>query len=1104
VSAIYRGGLASLIVIICLGLAAVPAAGAKEFPYTLDPELSLTGDCFTSSIDSVADPDCPYPLPPGGPSARFSNPKSVAVDAYGDLYVASWGTDGKDGRIDIFDDEGHFITEFADPNGPESIAVDSKGYLYAFERFEGGEREVARYAPKKYEPEAGKIEYSQATRVVIDSEPGRITVTVDPSNDHLYATKNIKLWEYSSAEAGNTLLHEITPAGLHFTDMATVDGQRRRIYTVTCTAAGSACKVLVLEADPPYNILKEITGPPGGGLFVSPIGALALAVDEESGDFFVGDIATGTTVYEFDENYAFKAKFDIKENQNALLQAAVSNSPKNPGAKNRHYLFLPLRLSGNALAYEPPNVKEPTVNDLGAVNISETGAEAKVTIDPHQADTEWVLEYVSEAQFNTTGFAEATVLASGTIPGPSGVQHFSALLSGLDPETTYYLRAFAENEVGSDEEESLFATYADAPIFGQGQPPCPNEALRFGPSASLPDCRAWELVTPPDTGGGPTLGSGAEGDRFGAVQASPDGGAVSFELQNGAIPGIKASSGFHGDPYASTRGSSGWSTHLAGPTGEEASKPQPGSFSPDQGYDFWLADGTGSKLVEGDTTHYVRYPDGHSELVGRGSLATDVGALGRLITEGGTHIVFETGSVGFPPVQLEPNAPADGIKAIYDRTADEVTHVVSLLPGDVTPASNSTYLGASPEGEGIAFENEAKLYLRLHNTTTYEIGAGATYAGLSQGGARIFYLRGGDLHAFDVATEAEIDFTEVGDAVPVNVAPQGTRAYFVSEEEIPGSGPNPQGDEAQGGSQNLYLSEEGDVSFLATLTERDVQGEVLGGIGHLDGLGNWTEALKKRTPATDPSRLNPSGSVFLFQSRADLTGYEESEFPQVYRYDASANRLHCLSCPPTKAPSIGGGALHSIFGDSPFRIYGFVPGLDPSGDRVFFESTDALVSGDTDGLRDVYEWEEEGIGSCKREGGCIYLISSGHSSGPDFLFGHSLSGDDVFIFTADVLVPGDEAIASVYDARVGGGFAQTLPSICPLSDPCQEHTTAPSFPTPASESTARSPDSGNVTPTKPKRCPKGKHKVKRGGKVRCVKNKHHKRHRVRANGRAAK
>jgi hypothetical protein len=97
-----------------------------------------------------------------------------------------------------------------------------------------------------------------------------------------------------------------------------------------------------------------------------------------------------------------------------------------------------------------------------------------------------------------------------------------------------------------------------------------------------------------------------------------------------------------------------------------------------------------------------------------------------------------------------------------------------------------------------------------------------------------------------------------------------------------------------------------------------------------------------------------------------------------------------------------------------------------------------------------------------------------------------LKGCDVF-FTTSVLLPQDPGQIDVYDARVGGGFPQpvTLP-ICE-GETCQGPSNPPpEFPTPAS-ATFNGP--GNVKP-KPKRCPKGKRKVKRKGKVRCVKKPH--------------
>ncbi|HEY8501521.1 MAG TPA: hypothetical protein VIL21_02445, partial [Solirubrobacterales bacterium] len=240
-------------------------------------------------------------------------------------------------------------------------------------------------------------------------------------------------------------------------------------------------------------------------------------------------------------------------------------------------------------------------------------------------------------------------------------------------------------------------------------------------------------------------------------------------------------------------------------------------------------------------------------------------------------------------------------------------------------------------------------------------------------------------------------------------------------------------------------------------------------------------------------RLTPDGGVFLFQSRANLDGYDSDEFPQIYRYDSAAGTLSCLSCPPTKTPASGGAALLSLALldlPAPFSPYGFVPNIRSDGARAFFESTEALVASDTDGVRDVYEWEEDEVGSCTREGGCIYLISTGHSARNNYLFGHSASGDDVFFTTGDVLVGGDEDTVSIYDARVNGGFAE------PSSIPCIDETCRGSAsPPPPLTTPSKGAGGGNVT--SPKTCPRGKRKVIRHGKEVCIKKKHrkHKKHR---------
>lgn len=1113
----FRRVLAGAFAVLCLAVIAFPASAAEVAPYELNPDLSLTGNCSTSAVDPVPDPSCPYSPPPAGPSGRFNEPRSVAIDAYGNEYVASNDNGGEKGRIDVFDDEGRFITELSDPRGPKSVAVDRQGNLYVSE----GENEIARYSPTApYEPSAGKIEYDESSRQVISSYSAGIAsgLAIDFSNDHLYVdffegSEGSTIDEYSSATEGNKLLGTVSNDKLgSWSTWVAVDAQRRRLYASYCKDADKECGVLVFDADAPYTLLEEIDGSnTPAGKFESSKGWLSIAVDEETGDFFIDDLEATDDVYQFNEEFEFVSKLTLSAFQGGdALQIAVSNSPLNAEAVNRRFLFVPVLLSGSrVLAFEPPGELPPKVLEASVVNISETEAEVQATIDPEGGDTSYVIEYVTQETFEEEGFNAARIVGEGTVPGESLPTQVGANIAGLTPGASYRVRILAENEAGEAEPvtELAFTTYFDAPTTSEA--PCPNHDFRIGFSAILPDCRAYELVTPPDTNGRPVRGASFAGDQFSREQSTPTGDIVSFLIEGGVLPGTQGVGGLEGDAYKAVRGPSGWGTESAGPSGTEASVVQPGAVSSDQGHSFWLGRGEGSAVIEGKESHYIRYPDGHSELIGRGSLGTDPGAVGRFITEGGTHIIFQTRNLN-PAVaqQLEPNAPPTGTFAVYDRTADEVTHVVSLLPGDITPLAgeDAIYLGASPDGNGIAFEVDGILYLRKDNAVTYEIGENVEFAGVSDGGARIFYVEAGDLYAFDTASEEAIAFSTTGNVIPVNVAPHGTRAYFVSPSVL--GGENPNGAVAQGGKQNLYLSEEGDISFVGTVTLRDVEGEASAQVGtDFDGLGLWTEAIEQ--PVRDPSRLTPDGTVLLFQSRANLDGYDPDGFAQIYRFDSVAGRLDCISCVPTRVPASGGASLatsSAVQGsrtEAPSSFFGFVANLRADGKRAFFESKEPLVSYDTDEVQDVYEWEEEGVGSCTRAGGCIYLISSGRSARDNYLFGHSDSGDDVFFTTSDILTNFDSGnTISVYDARVGGGFPEASKEAC-SGEGC--HPEPPPPPAVMTPGRAGPGDGNHTSPRKPRQCPKGKRKVKRHGKVRCVK-KHRKQHQRKAGAkrRAAK
>jgi len=1104
--------------VVVVGLLWVLAGGATaaqaEPAYVVDPVLSLTGDCTTSSFDPVPDPSCPYPLPPGGPVERFAGASSVTIDQAGNVFVSSYaeGSDSK-GRVDVFDDEGTFITEAAIPN-VQSMAVDGEGNLYVYEDLGA----IVRYEPSKYQAEAGVIEYKNAPVTV--STGGAIgSVGVNTSNNHLYEARFGTVTERGSAVESNAVIESYEPEGIGpWTNAIAVDPERGRVFVSFCKKEGEECGVKILAAGTPHAVLKEIDGSTTpAGEFLTGGGRLGIAVDIETGAFFISD-PLAKEIYSFAADYSYQSEIDFGELKGFAI--AVSNGERSLAAEpcgypdpedfevpagdacNRHYLFVPAFFyPGRLAAFHQSDEAAPVIESVSTGGIDEDEAELRATIDSGNLVTKYSFEITTQAAWEaeTEKFEDATVIPGGVIQAGNAPVEVAAFASGLVPGETYRFRVVAENDLGPAKEEgqneASFATYADASIGL----PCANEALRLGASAHLADCRAYELVTPTDTTGRSPRGSAFVGNIFTSVHSSPEGGSVSFKIEGGSLPDTSGVGSFEGDPYLAQRTPSGWHSALAGADGSEATSSIPGGTSPDQGYSFWTARIEGSAVIGGIPTTYLRYPDGHSELIGRGSEGTEPRAQGLLITKGATHILFASLNVNpEKAVPLEPDAPPAGTRAIYDRTIDpitgaEATYVVSLLPGNITPGAgqDAGYVGASKDGGGVAFSIGKILYLRVGNETTYEVGEEVEFAGVSEGGGRIFYVEGGNLKALDTTgpTPKVIDFSSTGNVTPVNVSTDGTRAYFVSPSVLGGA--NPEGDVAQGGQQNLYLSEAGTISFVATVTERDVKGAETSDKNRYDGLGLLTEVGKQL--ARDPSRTNPDGSVLLFQSRAEITGYGASEFPQVYRYDSTEGELQCISCIPTKTPATGGASLESYTFDSfsprPFSPYGFVPNLTPGGKRVIFESTEALVSTDTDEVNDVYEWEANGVGSCKQPEGCVYLISSGQSERDNFLYAHSASGDDIFFTTSDALTGSDSGGAiSIYDARVNGGFPEADNGEPCIGDGCRPLVTPP----PVFEKPKAGGD-GDVQ-HKSKICPKGKHKVKKNGKVRCVKKKQSKKH----------
>jgi hypothetical protein len=673
----------------------------------------------------------------------------------------------------------------------------------------------------------------------------------------------------------------------------------------------------------------------------------------------------------------------------------------------------------------------------------------------------------------------------------------------------------------------LLATLATPPAWAVDT--CPNVVFRTGPSAKLPECRAYELVTPAYTGGQPPTYEGFIGDlpgMFATDTVTPGGDSVVYNTVGGGLTGFSATG--YVDRYQAKRTPQGWVTERMSPGGDEMSQGGPGGVSPDHEYSVGSAVEPTSQLGAAFTglsnAKILRTPAGY-ELLSRGSLGDSPNGWADWISSGGAHVIFSTNKFadGGPSPPLEPAAPT-ALETIYDRRPGGPTHVVSLLPGDVTPSTNSHFLGSTKDGTEVAFETEAEghgpIYARRNNTVTEEVvkpgPGGVTFDGIFNG--RVFYSdvssgshdysEFGNLYMYDLNEEKTVAISNTGDASIVNVSEDGSHAYFVSKSKIDGEG--------EPGQPNLGVYSVADESakFIATLAEADVTSS---GRNQTASINTWALAISPHTfwdvgRAMAHTRSTPDGKVFAFETTAQLTAFDNTEADaedcgkrevlgdscdEVYRYDATNEELTCVSCGPGPGPATGNARLQTINYSGglaevePATPNSPVESLTTDGNTVFFESTEGLLPQDGNETKDVYRWNKDSG---------LALISTGQDVGESALYGVTPGGSDVIFATRQQLLPQDENGSTIrlYDARVGGGFPppeSTVTEPC-AGDACQgAASSAPEAPNVASSSLS---GGGNV-PAKLK-CARHSRRVVRKGSERCVAHrKQHKRHR-RAHG----
>jgi hypothetical protein len=266
---------------------------------------------------------------------------------------------------------------------------------------------------------------------------------------------------------------------------------------------------------------------------------------------------------------------------------------------------------------------------------------------------------------------------------------------------------------------------------------CPNEQLRAGLSANLPDCRAYELVTPPHKGGVPAY--------LNAV--APDGSSVIVH-STGNFGDLVNSQGTEGGTYELTRTATGWSETDVDPPALHYPYDEFLAATPDLGATLWDVRGSSESLYAHDLL--IREADGALH-----DLGPEINPAGTIGPAGlGAPLGF--GFYGYG------GASSDFSRVLYwidsgDSAAAEAA-APRLWPGDKTaagiPPNESLYervSGGGFEPVLVGVKNEGRLDGSPHVNEGAELisecginlgsrrGAGTDENAVSESGATVFF-----------------------------------------------------------------------------------------------------------------------------------------------------------------------------------------------------------------------------------------------------------------------------------------------------------------------------------------------------------------------------
>jgi hypothetical protein len=591
-------------------------------------------------------------------------------------------------------------------------------------------------------------------------------------------------------------------------------------------------------------------------------------------------------------------------------------------------------------------VAHPEVSESGISDVSSSSARFSADLNPGGLDTAFSFEYGP-----TESYGQAVPVAASELAANVANEPVSVTAEGLSPESRYHVRIVATNALGTKYgPDETFTTQA------------------AGGSFTLPDGRAWEMVSPPGKYGASILPAG----ELGVVQASEDGSAVTYDA-DGPFTETPAGnpSPFVATQVLSRRGTTGsWTTkEIVGAGGNPVPsnrKLEYLSFSSDLSRGFVEPiSATPQSANATEQTLYLRNDDtgAYQPLVtpidvppGESVGETLIGITG---TPDLSHLLLESlaGNTG-------SGAPKSNINEgnIYEWS-DGRLQLVNVLP-DGSPTATDAHVGGADDGENLrhvisndgsrviwqAEAGNAPGYGPLfeRDTVTGEtIRVDAAAPGVAEPeypksrfelangtGSKVFFLsterltpdsnlpqnalqmpsgeaypepgdfEPSDLYVFDTETRTLTDLS-----ADHNVGEASEVQNMVLGASEDGSvvyfvATGALASGAESGKENLYVVSQTGATWSRPRLVAVLSHDDAQTWGYETGLLSWG-------PGGLASRVSPNGRFLAFMSDQSLTGYDNHDDvtgrpdEEVYLYDEATESLTCVSCNPTGARPVG-------------------------------------------------------------------------------------------------------------------------------------------------------------------------------------------------------